>query len=425
MSEPRFDAIVIGGGLAGTTSFLELTRRGLSVLLIDANKQIADGASYANGGMLTASMADPWNGPGVFKHILASLFDPKAAMKLRFKSIPEMVPWGVKFLANSTPHKYANAVLQNFLLAKFSLEATKTLVQDLNQAHLVAESGTLKVFENHSAFAEQLNNAERLAKEGLRFQVLNPDDVREIEPNLSGTKINLVKGIYYPDDMVGDARAFCIAVADEAKKSGGQIWLDTLVETILVENGQVVGVRSKSRTAFANKVIVAAGDASPKLVKPMRIGLAIKPVKGYSITFNIHGDNHRPKIPIIDDAMHAAVTPIGDKLRVVGTAEFTGKDKRLSQSRLDNLMALLARVYPEISVKLDTNSGEAWTGFRPMSADGLAYVGPTHISGLWLNTGHGHLGWTMAVGSSRILAQQMFGDTPSINPKPFFPNRSQ
>ena len=423
MTDQVFDTVIIGGGLAGVTTLYELTRQGQSVLLLESRDSVAQGASFANGGMLTASMPDPWNGPGVGKHLLSSLFDPKAAMKLHFRMIPNLVFWGLRFLRNSTKARHRRAILANYALASYSVEETRKLAGTVVPTELLKSNGALKVFDTESAFQDQRSIAELLQDQGLEFKELTPDQVVELEPNLESSKTNIHKGLYYPGDMSGDAHEFCRALADAAIERGAKIKTNVNVWRILAENGVVKGVSSSSGSVWAKNVVVAAGDGSPSLTKPLGIHVPIKPAKGYSVTIDVSGWNERPSMPIIDDAMHAAITPLGDKLRVVGTAEFAGKDHSISQPRIDNLFDLFGRIYPHLKQSLDRSTAKPWAGLRPMTADGVPVIGATKTKGLWLNSGHGHLGWTMAVGSSHLLSALMLGRTPPVEAGHYALNR--
>jgi len=170
--------------------------------------------------------------------------------------------------------------------------------------------------------------------------------------------------------------------------------------------------------------VLATGIDVPGLTRPLGLSLPIKPVKGYSLTVDatpLEGEG--PGLPVVDDHMHAAVSPLGDRLRFVGTAEFTGRDKRIRQVRIENLFALFERLFPHLVGRVDRSTALSWTGLRPMSADGAAFVGPSGVDGLWINGGHGHMGWTMTAGSARLLVDLMHGKDPAIDPRPFDPRR--
>ncbi len=425
VSDFDYDTIVIGAGLAGVSTFHELVKAGQKVLLVDSRGEIASGASHANGGMLTASMPDPWNGPGVFGHLLSSLFDPKAAMKLHFSSIPGLTVWGLEFLRNSTLARHQHAVLANFKLASFSVAETLKLDGTAVPEGILQPTGALKVFQEDAPYQSQLAIADMLVPHGLRYEQLTRDQVIDLEPNMRASNDLIKCGIYYPDDVSGDAAQFCHELASHAEKAGGVIRLASPVHKIIVKDGKARGVVTGGEVVTAANVVLCGGEQSPDLTKPLGLRLPIKPVKGYSLTIDTSDWEERPRIPVIDDAMHAAITPLGDKMRVVGTAEFAGRDRKLSRPRIDNLFDLLKRVYPHLGAAVEESSAVPWAGFRPMSSDGLPLIGPTRIDGLWINSGHGHLGWTMAVGSACLLAAQMQNRRPPIDPAPYWPNKDR
>lgn len=416
------DIIIIGGGLAGVTTFYELTRRGKDVVLLEAQDELACGTSYANGGMVTPSMPDPWNSPGVGKHLMSSLFDPFSPMKLRVKAIPGLTAWGLRFLRNSTPARYKHAVENNYRLAAHSAEKTWEL-RDLVSGDVTLEStGSLKVFDNEAAFKGQVENAENLKDYGMTYRVVSPDEIIELEPQLENAKDKFLKGIHYTQDLVGDAHLFTKSLANQAVILGGKMKTGVTVSSI-ERTTKGFKIRTQKGTIQARNVVIAAGCQSPKISATMGVKLPIKPAKGYSLTLSMEGWNARPGMPVIDDAMHAAVAPLGNKIRLAGTAEFTGFDDRIDQTRIENLFNLFQRLYPDLYEKADRSTAESWTGFRPMSADGMPYIGQTKIPGLWINSGHSHLGWTMAMGSADIISDLILGETPSINPAPFSPER--
>jgi D-amino-acid dehydrogenase len=296
---------------------------------------------------------------------------------------------------------------------------TRELSAELGLRYDAAAAGALKIFGDAQALAGPLGMANMLARQGLRFQVLQRDEVIAMEPQLAPAAGRIGCAIYFPDDMSGDACAFTRALADQARLAGATIRASALVERILVEAGRVRGVVVRGERIAADQVVVAAGCASPRLVAPLGVPLSIAPVKGYTVTVDLRHVAARPRIPIVDDAMHAALTPLGDRMRVAGTAEFSGNDVALSPHRIANLFRLLERIYPQLAQQVDRRTAFAWTGLRPMSADGLPFIGAAGPQGLWINSGHGHLGWTLAVGSAALLASLMREEAPSVEPGPY------
>lgn len=364
--------LIIGGGLAGVATLYELARRGHDALLLEAADTLASGASFANGGLLTASMADPWNGPGVGRH-----------------------------------------------LAHDSVRRTRELAQTLALAHDDSATGTLKVFGSRQAMAAPRALAEMLAPLGLRSRVVDTDVALALEPALAAARAHVACALHFPDDAAGDACQFTRALAGECVRLGAQVRCGAKVQRIAVQAGRVQGVVVDGDLLAARHVVIAAGVHSPALASPLGLKLPIQPAKGYTLTVDVSRVTRRPRLAIVDDTMHAAITPLGDRLRVAGTAEFAGHDLHLDRVRVDNLFRLLQRLYPDLAGQVDRDAAFAWTGLRPMSADGLPFIGAAGPEGLWVNAGHGHLGWTLAVGSGALLAALMTGERPAVEPEPY------
>ena len=419
--------LVIGGGLIGLTSAYVLQAMGESVTVLEANDGIGLESTYANGGLLTASMSDPWNAPGAVKQLVQSLVDPASAMKLRLKALPSLVCWGLHFLRHASAQRHRAATAANYQLAAYSIAKTQALREHLGLAYQASGVGALKLFRDKTAMAESLSIAQQLAPLGLVFQQLTAEGVIEQEPALRPIHKAIAGGLYFPDDESGDALLFCQALAGEFERIGGRIQTMTAVQGFGVAKQAVVGVETAQGFITAKRVVLSAGHQSPRLLKPTGQGLRIKPVKGYSLTLEIEDRllqaALRPRIPVIDDGLHAAATPLGTRLRLAGTAEFAGFDQRLDQRRIDNLWNLLQALYPLIYRHSDRCAALPWTGLRPVSADGKPFIGPSAVKGLYINAGHGHLGWTMAMGSAHVLAALIGGQTPAICPRPFDPLR--
>ncbi|MAP04708.1 MAG: amino acid dehydrogenase [Halieaceae bacterium] len=411
--------LVIGGGLLGLCSARALHAKGFEVELIEAREGVALESSYGNGGLLTASMSDPWNAPGVHKHLAASLFDPSSAMKLHLAAIPGLISWGLRFLANSNRKRYLKTVKANYQLASYSVRQTLAWREELKLEYGARDSGALKVFRDVTAMAGPLELAEMLEPLGLEFRQLDADATVELEPALQGIRDQISGALYFPGDACGDSYRFCKALAASLEESGVTLRTGASVDRLKLKGDRVSGVVVGGKLMPAESVVVATGADTARLLRGSGLSLPVAPAKGYSVSFDIAGVADAPKIPVIDDAMHAGISPLGDKLRAVGTAEFTGYSRSLSQVRLDNLVQLLRDLYPQVAEQIDIQGAEPWTGLRPMSADGRPFIGPSRVRGLYFNTGHGHLGWTKAVGSACLLADLVLGATPELDPQPF------
>ena len=406
------NTLIIGGGVIGLSSAYALQAAGESVTVLDANNGVGLDTSYANGGLLTASMSAPWNAPGALRHLGQSLVNPNAAMTLRLKALPSLWLWGLRFLRHSTPAHYRAATLANYRLAMDSLRQTQALRQRLGLNYQASQSGAIKLFRDDAAMAAGVAAMGPLQALGLALESLDSDALIAREPALAPIANKIAVALYFPADEVGDAYLFCQALARALKTGGTKLFTACEVQSIEVHRGRVRGVLTRQGFIPAERVVVAAGHQSARLLRRCGVSLPIKPVKGYSLTFELPTDCTQPTIPVIDDALHAAATPLGSRLRLAGTAEFAGFDRHLNAARIDKLRALLQALYPDIAARIEPDHAEAWAGLRAVSADGKPFIGPSRIKGLYINAGHGHLGWTLAMGSAQLLARLMMGQSP-------------
>ncbi|MCZ6869668.1 MAG: D-amino acid dehydrogenase [Gammaproteobacteria bacterium] len=416
--------LIVGGGLLGLCTAHALVSRGEEVMLLERQKDAGDETSFANGGMLTPSMADPWNSPGVGWHVLRSIGDDSAPMLVRPQAFPSLISWGIEFLRHSVRSRYERATRASYALATYSLDETRKLRESLGLEYAVGTRGTMKVFRDQKTMRAPLALARMLEQQGMSYRVLDRAQVLEVEPQLEPIADELVGGLHFTGDESGDAHLFCRALAEDVGTRGANLRFGVEVKRLIANNGKVSGVETKEGGFTAERVIVAAGSYSTPLLKAVGLHLPVRPAKGYSITIDgSELDCDLPTIPVVDQGLHAAVTPLGQRIRVAGTAEFTGFDTQIRLARIQNLLALLEGLYPEIAVRMNRERIDPWAGLRPMSADGLPFIGSAHLQGLYLNTGHGALGWSQAMGSGKLLADLICGESPEIDSAPYRADR--
>jgi D-amino-acid dehydrogenase len=359
-------------------------------------------------------MPEPWNAPGSWRALLASVGRSDSPLKLHLKALPHLGTWGAGFLRNSSPVRYERNTVKNLNLALHSLQVLGTLRRDTGIEYGGASHGSLRVIRNAAALDRALAWGERLrAAGGLTFRRLTVEDIVAMEPALAPIGSQLAGGIHYPVDEVGNAYKFCVGLADHARRSGVEFRFATPVSGIEVGRGNVTAVLSGQTRFTADRYIVAAGSYSPILLRELGLNVPVRPAKGYSLTFEHPRLNPPFRLPICDDDFHAVVVPLEGAIRVAGTAEFTGYDLSLPEARIQNLLTLVRQVLP--AGGFERAQAKPWCGLRPMSVDGVPIIGPTPIGNLWINTGHGHLGWTMAAGSGQLLSDLMTGGSPRVN----------
>jgi len=260
-----------------------------------------------------------------------------------------------------------------------------------------------------------------LEAEGLRYTLTSPRACVEREPLLASIEGKLAGGIFFPDDRSGDAYAFCHAVVGAIAADGGRLLFGTEVSDWSRSGTQVRAAQTSAGPIEADGFVIAAGSYSRALAGRLGIDVPVLPAKGYSLSFRKEQLPAMPRIPVLDSSLHAAITPIDGVLRVAGTAEFAGFDARIPSARIRNLQSLLAQVYPQLAPRDARIEGVAWTGFRPISYDGVPLIGATKIGNVFLNTGHGPLGWTLAAGSGELLAQCVTGEQSTLDPTDYRP----
>lgn len=411
--------LVVGGGLQGLCSAQVLIERGHEVTVIEALDGVGLETSFANGGLITPSRCEPWNGPDAVSHLLRSIFRTSSAFRLRPKAIPSLIFWGLGFLMNSTHSRRTATLRANFDLASYSKDRTNELRQRLGLKFAHRSAGTLNVFREGESITAIRDQAEFLSRLGMRFEELDVNGITAIEPTLRHARAPIKGAFYFPDDDSGDAHLFCLELQREIVLAGAIVETGTRVIRVAIEKGKVIGTETGHGLARADAIVIAAGNGSPALVRPLGLSLPIKPAKGYSLTLDLDGIDERPRTPIIDETLHAAITPMDRRLRLTSTVEFSGFDKRIDSERINDLLSLLGELYPRIASQIDRDQARPWAGLRPVSSDGRPFIGASKLPGLYINAGHGPLGWTLAMGSAQLLADLIEGRPTQIDPDPF------
>jgi D-amino-acid dehydrogenase len=304
--------------------------------------------------------------------------------------------WGVKFLQNSTAAPFERNTLKNLRRALCSLKVLQALRQETGIEYGCAAPGSLRIFRDPAALERGAAAAQRLSSEGLSFRRLSAAETVELEPALAPIAKLLSGALHYGADETGDAYRFCVALAEHLRRQGVEFSFRTQVTSLEMRSGQVTAALSDQTRFTADQYVVAADSYSTPLLRHIGVPLPVRPAKGYSVTLDRPPGESSLRIPIVDDHFHAVVVPLDGAIRVAGTAEFGGYDLTLRPARIRNLLNFLQQVLPDAS--FDPAAVRPWCGLRTMSADGVPVIGRTPLSNLFVNTGHGHLGWTMQRG---------------------------
>lgn len=418
------DFQIIGGGLIGLSTAYALLLGGAGrVRVLEAREGVALETSFANAGMVHASLAAPWNAPGIGQTFLKHMFGGDASMQLRVSALPSMAGWGLEFLRGSSAHNHWHAAKHNYELAAYSMQVNKQWREALSIDDSYDGDGLLKVFRTQKEYDKAKKFNERLEGLGLETQYLDGRGAANKEPALEAVQSSIAGAFYYPHDFKADAYAFCKALEREITQMGGEIITNVHVDSLVQDGNQVSGVTASGHEYYADVTVVANGALAYQLLYPLGLKLPVRPVKGYSLSFPLRDCRASiPKIPVVDESLHAAITPFDECIRIAGIAEISGFNSARSRRSVQALYTMLRDVYPDIAAHLRLEDGKIWHGFRPVSAYGLPFIGRAGYSGLALNVGHGHMGWTLCAGSAAALAdilldQPLRCDVSACHPK--------
>ena len=411
--------IVVGSGLLGVATAYYLSEQGHEVIVVDRQQGPAQETSFANACVLHPSQAGPWNHPGIAWQILKWMGKENSPFLLRPSALPTLLKWGLTFLHHSNPERFLANLKVNTLLANYNIECVEELQKQHSFDYCDRRLGSMKVLGNKQELENAIEQIELLQSMGIECKALDQAEIFNKEPALVENGSKLVGGIFYPKDQTGDAHQFCLELAELAKLKQVQFEYDVNVEEFLTANNKITGIKTSKGDYSADAYVLAAGSYSPLLAKSLKLKLPIRPIKGYSITIEMDNWELKPQMPVIDEEAHVAITPLGNRLRAAGTAELNGYNADINMQRIQMVLQQVIARYPEAGKNIQGADINPWTGFRPTTADGVPIMGVTSIKNLYLNTGHGHLGWSLAMGSGKIVADMINGSDPAINIAPY------
>jgi len=404
--------LVLGSGVIGVTSAYYLAKAGHEVTVIDRQPKPALETSFANAGEVSPGYSSPWAGPGVPVKAIKWLLMKHGPLVIRPKLDPVMWIWLLKMLRNCTSVRYAVNKSRMIPIAGYSRDCLRALRSETGIHYDEREQGTLQLFRYPAQLDHTADDIAVLKQYGVPYQVLDRDGCVAAEPALSAVKDKIAGGLRLPQDETGDCHMFTQALALEAEKLGVRFAFNVGIQGLNADATRITGVATSTGMLQADAYVLALGSWSPRLVRPLGISLPVYPVKGYSITVPITDANAAPVSTVMDESYKVAITRLGNRIRVGGTAEISGYSDKLYAARRATLDHSLTDLFPRGG---DTAKATFWSGLRPMTPDGPPVIGATRYGNLHLNTGHGTLGWTMACGSGRVLADLMSGRKPEID----------
>jgi D-amino-acid dehydrogenase len=403
---------VLGSGVIGVTTAYYLAEAGHEVVVLDRQAGPALETSFANAGEISPGYASPWAAPDIPLKAMKWLFMRYSPLVVRPRADPYMLAWMLAILRNCTAARYARNKARMVRLAAFSREMLIKLRADTGIQYDQRMRGTLQLFRTQHQLDGMAKDVAVLRSGGVAFEILDRQGCIGAEPGLAFAREAFVGGLRLPDDETGDCFQFTNALADMAAAKGVQFRFETKIEAIETDTGGVAAIRTSRGATKADAYVVALGSFSPALVRPLGIRLPVYPVKGYSITAPVIQEGWAPVSTVMDETYKVAITRLGDRIRVGGMAEVSGFSATLPTSRRATLVRSMGSLFPEAG---DLKAARFWSGLRPMTPDGPPVIGGTAIPNLFLNTGHGTLGWTMACGSGQVLADIISGRQTAID----------
>lgn len=404
--------LILGSGVIGVTSAYYLARAGHEVTVVDRQPEPALETSFANAGEVSPGYSSPWAGPGVPVKAVKWLLMKHGPLVIRPKLDPVMWVWLLKMLRNCTSARYAVNKSRMIPIAEYSRDSLRDLRRDIGIQYDERSQGTLQLFRHQAQLDGTAEDIAVLKQYGVPFEVLSREGCIAVEPALAGVKEKFVGGLRLPQDETGDCHMFTQSLAKHAQALGVRFLFNTGIDRIVTDGARVSGVATSAGLLQADAYVLALGSWSSRLVAPLGISLPVYPVKGYSITVPIKDASGAPESTVMDESYKVAITRLGNRIRVGGTAEISGYSDKLYDARRATLDHSLTDLFPRGG---DLAKATFWSGLRPMTPDGPPVIGPTQYANLHLNTGHGTLGWTMSCGSGRVLADMLSGRKPDID----------
>lgn len=404
--------VVLGAGVIGVTSAWYLAQAGHEVTVIDRQTGPALETSFANAGEISPGYASPWAAPGIPLKALKWLFMRHAPLIIQPDFDWARLDWMARMLGNCTESAYKTNKSRMVRLAEYSRDVLRDLRSQTGIAYDERTQGTLQLFRTQKQVDAAAKDIAVLKADGVPFDVLSPEGCIKAEPGLAPNRAKIAGGLRLPGDETGDCFKFTNVLAEMARAAGVTFRWGLGIEALETQAGRITAVRTDAGLLRADAFVLALGSYSPMLVKSLGLKLPVYPMKGYSITAPIVDASRAPVSTVMDETYKIAITRLGDRIRVGGMAEIAGFDHSLPKRRQETLTMSVEDLFGGAA---DQRQASFWTGLRPMTPDGTPIVGATPYANLWLNTGHGTLGWTMAAGSGRVIADLISGRPTEID----------
>ena len=404
--------IILGSGVIGTTSAYFLAQAGHDVTVIERQSGAGMETSFANAGEISPGLAAPWAAPGIPLRALQWLFMRHGPLVVRPRLDPTMWRWMAQMLGNCNVQRYETNKARMVRLAEYSRDCLVALRADTGIAYDERSKGTLQLFRDQRQLDDAAHDIAVLERYGVPYALLDAAGCEQAEPALARVRGRVIGGLRLPGDETGDCFKFTQALAILAQGLGVKFCNGVEIRSLTAQGDRIAGVVTTKGELKADAFVMAMGSYSPLMLRPLGVTIPVFPVKGYSITMPVIDAAGAPESTVMDETFKVGITRLGERIRVGGTAELTGYDTTLREERRTPLVRSVSDLFPHGG---DLARATFWCGLRPMTPDGTPVIGPTPYRNLFLNTGHGTLGWTMSCGSARVLTDIVSGREPDIS----------
>ncbi|MGV3344314.1 D-amino acid dehydrogenase [Enterobacteriaceae bacterium LUAb1] len=402
--------LILGSGVIGVTSAWYLAKAGHEVTVLDRQPDVARETSAANAGQISPGYSSPWAAPGVPLKAIKWMFQRHAPLAVHFDGTAFQMKWMWQMVRNCNMQRYQENKERMVRLAEYSRDCIKSLRESTGIQYEGRQGGTLQLFRTARQYESAGKDIAVLKEAGVPYELLQPGELARIEPALASVSHKLTGGLRLPNDETGDCELFTQRLAKMAADAGVQFRFNTSVEALQTEDNRISGVKCGDETVTADAYVVACGSYSAALLKAI-VSVPVYPLKGYSLTLPVTDEQGAPVSTVLDETYKVAITRFDNRIRVGGMAEIVGFNRDLLPARRETLEMVVKDLYPSGG---NVSEASFWTGLRPMTPDGTPIVGRTPLKNLFLNTGHGTLGWTMACGSGQLLSDIISGAAPGI-----------
>ncbi|MDC5093318.1 D-amino acid dehydrogenase [Acinetobacter baumannii] len=403
--------IVLGSGVIGVASAYYLARQGAEVTVLDRQSGPAEETSFGNAGQISPGYSTPWAAPGIPFKAVKWMFQHHAPLAINLDGSMWQLQWMAQMLKNCNPQSYAVNKERMMRVAEYSRDCLRELRKDTGIHYENRAKGTLQLFRKEAQMEAVQRDISVLEECGVSYELLNANELGRVEPALANAQDKLVGGLHLPNDETGDCYLFTNALAQIAKELGVNFQFNQNVEKLIVEGDQIKGVQVNGKVLTADRYVLAFGSYSRDFLKPLDLQLPVYPVKGYSLTIPIIDPAFAPQSTVLDETYKIAITRFDQRIRVGGMAELSGFNLGLNEDRRATLQMVTQDLFPGG----DMEQASFWTGLRPMTPDSTPIIGATRFKNLFLNTGHGTLGWTMACGSGKLISDIVLNHKTDIS----------